>query len=75
MTIPMERTNAVIRTEKFLLRLLDPKQTPRIPKSIRQEAYSLLRHYPGEFYMDVISEREDANNSGLDIKVFGKGFV
>jgi hypothetical protein len=75
MTVPVERTNAVINTEKFLYDLLDPKKTPRVPKSIRGQASRLLRHYPSSFHMNVIAEREDANSNVLAPKVFGKGFV
>ncbi len=75
MTVPIERTNAVIFTETFLLRLIDPKQTPRVPKAIRQEAHRLLRHYPSRFYMETIADREDAADHSLSIKVFGKDFL
>jgi hypothetical protein len=75
MTIPIERTNAVIRTEKFLLELLDPKKTPRVPRLIRQDARNLLRHYPSEFDMNMIADREDTEgNNGISYKVFGKGY-
>jgi hypothetical protein len=46
MTLPFERSNAVRRTEDFLLALLDPKRTPRVPREIRRLAASLLKHYP-----------------------------
>ncbi len=78
MTVPVERTNAVKWTEDFLLELVDPKKTPRIPKSIRQKALRCLRHYPSKFHMDIIAEREDANpdnNLGFKPKVFGKNFI
>ena len=52
MTTPRERKTAVMNTEKFLLRLMDPKQTPRVPKAIRQEARGLLKHYPSEYYVE-----------------------
>ena len=52
MTIPYERWCAVVNTEKFLLRLCDPKETPKVPKSIREEARSCLRHYPSSYYME-----------------------
>lgn len=71
MTVPFERTNAVIFTEKFLIDLLDPKKTPRIPKSIRQRASWLLRHYPSEFDMEVICKREDDTETTKSYKVFG----
>jgi hypothetical protein len=74
MTVPRERTNAVMFTENFLYDLIDPKKTPRVPKAIRQRAHSLLRHYPSHFYMETIAEREDATDHNLSIKVFGKGF-
>ena len=75
MTVPIERTNAVIRAEKFLYDLLDPKKTPRVPRSIRQQASNLLRHYPSEFDMNMIADREDTEgNNGISYKVFGKGY-
>lgn len=74
MTVPIERTNAVIYTENFLLRLIDPKQTPRVPKSIRQEAHRLLRHYPSKFHMEFIAAKEDGEINPLDVKIFGKGY-
>ncbi len=58
MTVPSERVNAVLRTREFLLRLLDPKKTPRVPKTIRREAYWCLRHYPADFHMSVVSKKD-----------------
>lgn len=43
MTIPFERTRAVIQTREFLQEL---QRTPRVLKSVRKEAHRLLRHYP-----------------------------
>ena len=74
MTVPSERTNAVMFTETFLLSLIDPKQTPRVPKSIRQEAHRLLRHYPSRFEMEVIAAREDNEPEAIKMKVFGRGY-
>lgn len=54
MTMNYERKNAVVRTEDFLVRLCDPKQTPRVPSSVRQEARRLLKHYPTEYHVDKI---------------------
>lgn len=75
MTVPRERTNAVMFTENFLYRLIDPKQTPRVPRAIRQEAHRLLRHYPSRFEMEVIAAREDGEAEAIKMKVFGKGYV
>lgn len=46
MTLPFERARAVRHTEQFLKDLVSPSKTPRVPKYIRDQAYSLLRHYP-----------------------------
>jgi len=70
MTIPSERTRAVTQTEEFLYSLLDPKKTPRVPKSIRQEAHRLLRHYPNKIEMDLVCQREDTY---IYNRIFGTG--
>jgi hypothetical protein len=75
MTVPIERTNAVVWTHDFLVELLDPKVTPRVPKSIRDKARRLLRHYPAEFEMDVIARREDGESEAIKMKIFGKGYL
>ena len=65
MTLPDERYRAVIQTQRFLLRLLT---TPRVPKAIKDEARSCLRHYPSDWDMkraadgapDVFQEQMEA---------------
>ena len=52
MTLPRERYNAAVNSRAFLLSLLDPKQTPRVPKQIRLQAYQVLKHYPNPLEMD-----------------------
>jgi hypothetical protein len=73
-TVPIERKNAVIYTEKFLLNLVNPKVTPRVPKSVREEARRLLRHYPSQFDMDTIAAREDGRSEVVRHKVFGNDY-
>lgn len=52
MTLPDERYRAVMWAERFLSELAtDRKKYPRIPKNVRQEAYSILRHYPSNWDM------------------------
>ena len=51
MTIPYERTRALLETKIFLQQLQDPKLTPRVPASVREHARALLRHYPS--YADI----------------------
>ena len=43
---PMQQVAAVVATRDFLLRLVNTKETPRIPREVRREARALLRHYP-----------------------------
>ena len=49
MTVPSERTRAVIVTREFLLDLITPSKTPKVPRAIRERALRCLRHYPGEY--------------------------
>ena len=49
MTLPDERYRAVVQTQRFLLRLLT---TPRVPKAVKDEARSMLRHYPSDYDMN-----------------------
>ncbi len=76
MTVPIERTNAVNWTREFMYELIDPKKTPRVPKAVRQQALHLLRHYPSEFDMKLIADREDLRwqENTIGYKVFGNGW-
>lgn len=56
MTLPVERTNAVLNVERFLIDLRDPKKYPRVPKAVREEASRLLRHYPSKYNMMYIED-------------------
>ncbi len=51
MTIPFERTRALIETKSFLLKLADETREPSVPASVREHARALLRHYPS--YCDI----------------------
>lgn len=44
--IPEEEYHSIKETYKFLCDLIDPKKTPNIPKSIRDNAKKCLKHYP-----------------------------
>lgn len=49
MTLPYERTRAVINVHDFLVRLSNPyvqNGIKKIPSAIRQEARWLLKHFP-----------------------------
>jgi hypothetical protein len=51
MTLPDERYRAVKWAESFLKRLAGG-ELPRVPKAVRTEARSILRHYPNAWDMD-----------------------
>lgn len=57
MTLPDERYRALKWAEQFMQDLCDPSKTPRVPKSVRAQARSVLRHYPGEYYLAEIARR------------------
>lgn len=50
-TIPFERTRALIHAYELLKRLQDPKATPRVPRWLRGRAKALVKHYPS--YADL----------------------
>lgn len=56
MTVPFERFRAVKNAEQFLLDLCNPKVTPRVPKSIREQARWCLKHYPSQFDMEEVAK-------------------
>ena len=60
MTLPIERTNAVLNVERFLMDLCIPKKTPRVPSEVRRQARSLLKHYPRKFDMMYPAESFEA---------------
>lgn len=68
MTLPDERYRAIKWTEQFLQDLCDYKQTPKVPKSVREHASRLLRHYPNSWDLkrleqaapEVVCERMEA---------------
>jgi hypothetical protein len=57
LTVPSERYRAIKHAREFLRSLLDPKQTPRIPKKIRTQAYWCLRHFPWDLDMDKVAKK------------------
>jgi len=53
MTLPDERYRAVMQTKRFLLEILT---TPRVPKAVKDQARSCLRHYPSDWDMNRAAE-------------------
>jgi len=56
MTLSNERYAAINSTRMFLISLMNPKVTPRVPASIRKEARRLLKHYPDKVIMEIVSK-------------------
>jgi hypothetical protein len=54
MTMPTERTRAVMQTKAFLLELQNTTKSPGFPENVRQEAHRLLRHYPDAGHLDSV---------------------
>lgn len=52
MTLPYERSKAVLNTQQFLLELA--YKEPRIPSKIRCAAKALLRHYPTKYELELV---------------------
>jgi len=55
MTLPDERYRALRWAEQFLKDLMDSSKTPRVPLQIRQRARSVLKHYPGTYYLEELA--------------------
>ena len=55
MTLPDERYRAVKSAALFLSRLAGG-ELPRVPKAVRDEARSILRHYPNNWDMNRAAE-------------------
>lgn len=54
--MPDERYRSLVQTKKFLMELLSPHTTPRVPKIIRQRAHGLLRHWPDDYHLEQMTE-------------------
>lgn len=48
MTTPSERARALLWARRLLMRLLSPRQIPRVPTAVREEVRGILRHFPEE---------------------------
>jgi hypothetical protein len=62
MTVPFEKVISVKNAREFLFELLDPKKTPKVPKSVRKRAYQLLKHFPSDFNLKQIQNLKHKQN-------------
>jgi hypothetical protein len=56
MTLPDERYRNIIQTRKFLMELTSPLMTPKVPKVVRERARNLLKHYPSDYILEMMSK-------------------
>lgn len=56
-TLPDERYRALKMAESMMMDLMDPSKTPRVPRAVRAQARSVLRHYPGSYYLEQLARR------------------
>lgn len=61
MTMPSERTRAVIHAREFLQEI---SQDDSLPESIRRQARGLLRHYPSRQEMLLAGQVEERLTEG-----------
>lgn len=62
MSMPNERTRAVIQTGEFLLEL---SRDQSLPERIRRDAKFLLRHYPDQFQMLLAGRIEEDSDPSI----------
>lgn len=67
MTLPYERTRAVIQTGEFLHEIV---QNLELPKTLRDQAHHLMRHYPSKSDMHRAGLIEERTTDVLLAPVF-----
>ncbi len=70
-----EEIYALQRCKEFIYSLLDPKQTPKVPKEIREKARIVVKHYPlvldmfvRKYYNEKIVGSKATSNDHSEIK-------
>jgi hypothetical protein len=56
-TLPDERYRAMMAADRLLKDLCNPNIKPRVPRAIRDEIRSVLRHWPDTYYIDQLADR------------------
>jgi len=60
MTLPYQRSQAVMSVREFLLNLASPygpTGIKRIPRAVRREARAMLKHYPTAWDMSIAADK------------------
>lgn len=55
MTLPFERTTAVVNTREFLVQLCCG-EIKRVPREVRERARRLLKHFPGPLDLSIAAK-------------------
>ena len=66
MTLPYQRSAAVMSVREFLLNLASPygpTGIKRVPRAVRQEARALLKHYPSAWEMPELFSKKGASEA------------
>lgn len=56
MTLPHERMNSLRNTRAFLVALLNPQETQRVPSGVRRWASACLKHFPMQYELDILAK-------------------
>lgn len=67
MTMPDEMFNAIRNARHFMMALMDPKQTPKIPKDIRKRARDRLKHFPSEYEIKQLEQMHETMSGDSNI--------
>lgn len=55
MTLPNERTRALLNIRHFMRRLMDRSQKIKVSE-LRREAYYAIKHYPADYEIQQLAE-------------------
>ena len=56
MTLPQEMFQSIRNARHFMVALMDPSQTPKVPKAVRQRARDRLKHFPSEYEINELEK-------------------
>jgi hypothetical protein len=68
MSLPYEQARALVAARQFLVDLCFPHKTPRIPKSIRQEASNRLKHFPLSWDWEQVVDDQAAMKTAREME-------
>ena len=75
MTLPDEELRHLKWAGKFLGRLLDPKETPRVPRKLRLEALAVLRHWPYDGRLEYLYRLDELKRREYKPPILGRNLL